>query len=393
MDESETSRGDTMLDAVVEDAILVENNRGKAERMVQGLVDSLLLTTELNQKNEKAIARLRLYSAAMSSLFMVLVSILLYLYSEGHSYKNRESILSQSTTWLALVGFVGVMVGYASNILGTFGRTDKTLMKALDDARTILKLLQLEEDPASATDINEGTDMDEAEEFSLSPGEWSEPSATDFPVRGPTYLKDNKKIASPEAQFKLLATELIESPENIQNIAAHPKNRVAKASAKGDDTFWFVFNFMIPGPPNLSFVAYWDVDLAKVNADTPFGRVAKPFFFGDSDKFRDSRLKVFPKVTDGNFAVKMAIKNTPAIMGQKLDHIYHRGSNYFEVDVDISRRPVARNLTGMCVGYARTMVLQMALILQGEADSELPEVVMGAVTASYVDIANAKEMF
>ena len=90
--------------------------------------------------------------------------------------------------------------------------------------------------------------------------------------------------------------------------------------------------------------------------------------------------------------VKMDMKNTPAIMGQKLDHIYHRGDNYFEVDVDIRRRPIGRNLTGMCVGYAKTTVLQMALILQGEDEKELPEVVMGAVSASYVDILNAKEM-
>ena len=46
----------------------------------------------------------------------------------------------------------------------------------------------------------------------------------------------------------------------------------------------------------------------------------------------------------------------------------------------------------MCVGYAKTMVLQMALILQGEDEKELPEVVMGAVSASYVDILNTKEM-
>lgn len=53
---------------------------------------------------------------------------------------------------------------------------------------------------------------------------------------------------------------------------------------------------------------------------------------------------------------------------------------------------MTRNLTGMCVGYAKTMVRQMALILQDEDEKELPEVVMGAVSASYVDIPNAKEM-
>ena len=79
-------------------------------------------------------------------------------------------------------------------------------------------------------------------------------------------------------------------------------------------------------------------------------------------------------------------------MGQKLDHFYYRGDNYFELDVDISDRPVARNLTGICVGYAKNMILEMALILQGEQETELPESVMATVAVSHADVVFAKEM-
>lgn len=389
--ENQSKPEDAILEEVIEDAILVESNRSKAEHIVEKVIESLQASSDLITKSNKTIMRLTKYARILSALVVVSAAVMLYLWSTGHGTKTCEdTLLSRSTTWLAALGCIIVLAGYLVIGKVSGGVENKALLKVLDDARTVLKLLQLEEDPSSAAD--DTIDGDDAEDFSLGPGEWSEPSAKEFPVRGSTYLRDNKKVECPTAQFKLLAAELVESPENIKHIAMHPKNRVARALARGDQTFWFVFNFMIPGPPNLSFVAYWELDKDKVNADTPFGRIAKPFFFGDDDKFRDARLKVFPRVTDGNFAVKMAIKNTPAIMGQRLDHSYYRGDNYFELDVDISGRPVARNLTGICIGYAKTMALQMALILQGEDEAELPEAVMAVVSASYVDILNAKEM-
>ena len=56
--------------------------------------------------------------------------------------------------------------------------------------------------------------------------------------------------------FKLVAVDLYEVDEGTQNIAAHPKNRVALAKERGDPAWVFVLNIMVPGPPNLSFVVY-----------------------------------------------------------------------------------------------------------------------------------------
>ena len=160
---------------------------------------------------------------------------------------------------------------------------------------------------------------------------------------------------------------------------------------------WFetdeVQDFLIPGPPFLAYTAYWEVDRRLIETDkTAFGRVARPFFFGDSDEFRNERFKFLPKVVEGNFAIKMAVKDTPVLMGKKLTQYYFRGDNYFEIDVDISSSSVARSVTGLVIGYARTLVIDMALCIEGTNEDELPEVVIGTCSAVNVDVLCAKEM-
>ena len=51
---------------------------------------------------------------------------------------------------------------------------------------------------------------------------------------------------------------------------------------------------------------------------------------------------MIPKVVDGNMVVKMVVKDTPAIIGNKLKQTYFRGDNYFELDIDIGSSNVAR---------------------------------------------------
>ncbi|CAE7693770.1 unnamed protein product [Symbiodinium microadriaticum] len=84
---------------------------------------------------------------------------------------------------------------------------------------------------------------------------------SEFMVRSITYLADKKKVKSKPAVFPLIAVDVMETSHNMRNIAALPENRVALARAAGDQSFTLIFNFMIPGPPFLSFAAYWKVDL------------------------------------------------------------------------------------------------------------------------------------
>lgn len=94
----------------------------------------------------------------------------------------------------------------------------------------------------------------------LSPSMWTEPDASTFRVRGETYNTDKVKKNSAPSLFKLIAIDLFEVSEPTPNIASHPKNRVCLAHQRGDPTWVFVVNIMVPGPPYLSFVAYMEGD-------------------------------------------------------------------------------------------------------------------------------------
>lgn len=96
------------------------------------------------------------------------------------------------------------------------------------------------------------------------------------------------------------------------------------AHARGEKFFAFVLNIMVPGPPYLCFVMTYTGDKvslrnilslrnslsllifyliycisliqALLEEDTPFARIARPFFFGTDDDFRNNRFKLIPKV-------------------------------------------------------------------------------------------------
>lgn len=122
-----------------------------------------------------------------------------------------------------------------------------------------------------------------------------------------------------------------------------------------------------------------------IEADTPFGRIARPFFYGNDDEFRNNRFKLIPMVLEGNMIVKMAVKDTPTLLGNKLKQSYFKGENYFELDVDVGSSSVAKNVVGIALGYSKSIVVSMGFCLQGNEEEELPEILMGAVTVVHVD--------
>lgn len=221
----------------------------------------------------------------------------------------------------------------------------------------------------------------------MPPSMFAEAKIDGFKVRGSSYNIDGNKIRAQEnAMFKFLCMDLIETKDPIFNISSAPYNRVKLAKDRGDDNYYFVFNLIVPGPPYLCFVSYYLVNKADINADTPFGRVASKFFSEEcSNEYRNNRFKIIPKIIEGNFLVKAAVKDTPALIGNKLYQYYHRGENYFEIDVDVSSSAVAKNLCGLAMGYCKTIVLDMGLCLQGNEENELPEVIMGGVSFVRVD--------
>jgi len=227
----------------------------------------------------------------------------------------------------------------------------------------------------------------------LSPTMWKDSDASTFKVRGASYMTDKVKANSAPCMFKFIGIDLYETDGAYQNIASHPKNRVHQALQRGDDSWVFVVNFMVPGNPYYSsFVSYFLGNKSDIEADTPFGSIARPFFNGNDNEFRNNRFKLIPKVVDGNMMIKMAVKDTPTLIGNKLKQYYHKGDNYFEVDVDIGSSSVARNACGLAIGYSKSIVVDLGFVLQGNEEHELPEVLMGCYSCYRVDMSTGTRL-
>ncbi|CBJ29444.1 conserved unknown protein [Ectocarpus siliculosus] len=165
---------------------------------------------------------------------------------------------------------------------------------------------------------------------------WTEAVGSNFMVRGASYPTNRVKVASAKQMFRLRAVDLFVLPEPATHLAAHHGNRVQIARKAGETSFVWVLQIMVPGPPHYAFVCYFTPAADTwMDQSTPFGKLAKQVFFGDSDAFRDERLKLIPKIVEGNWVVKRAAGSTPAILGTKLKQHHFKGDNYLETDLEI----------------------------------------------------------
>jgi hypothetical protein len=129
------------------------------------------------------------------------------------------------------------------------------------------------------------------------------PDASTFKVRGKTYLDDGNKQECDPALFTLCCVDLFHTGDKTINVCGREDNRVHLAAERGEDTWYFVMNLMIPVKKGkfFSYVVYWCGDRSLIDADTPFGRIARPFFTGDDDVYRNDRFKLIPKIVEGPY--------------------------------------------------------------------------------------------
>ena len=199
----------------------------------------------------------------------------------------------------------------------------------------------------------------------LSQRFWSEPCGSSFKVRGCSYLKNKKKEEASGNLFRLFAVDLIQVDRPmLSGVCAHESERVQSAlkkenSGNGVDMPPFIFcvNITVPGPPHYHLLMYYAIDnmaLIRPNShteETPFSKIASKFFFGSSDKFRDSTFKLIPRIVSGNFVVKKAVGSKPTILGQKIKQHYIQQERYFELIADVGSSSVASKIVRLAAGY------------------------------------------
>ena len=200
--------------------------------------------------------------------------------------------------------------------------------------------------------------------------------------------------------FQFLACDLVQVERPIlTGLCAHPQERVQQALMRQAQTggkelpeFIFCVNYCLPAGAAAGGFTHWVAyfgtdDVAQLmDESTPLGRVCKPFFFGDSDQFRQERFKLIPHVVQGNIIIRKAVGSKPSILGRKLKQYYIRNPRYFEICIDIASDPVAERIVKLALGGARHLVVDMMFLLEGTSAEELPERILGGARIQYLDL-------
>ncbi|CAM9269723.1 unnamed protein product [Phaeothamnion confervicola] len=111
------------------------------------------------------------------------------------------------------------------------------------------------------------------------------------------------------------------------------------------------------------------------------------------EDFRNERFKLIPRIVEGPFVVRGAVGRKPALLGRKLTQRYFRGSRYVETDVDVASSAVASNIVALCRGFAKALVVELGICLEGRAANELPERCLGVMRLRHLDCAAAESLF
>uniref|UniRef100_A0A0E0IU20 PH domain-containing protein n=1 Tax=Oryza nivara TaxID=4536 RepID=A0A0E0IU20_ORYNI len=198
------------------------------------------------------------------------------------------------------------------------------------------------------------------------PSTWAMTDPTTFLIRGESYLQDRLKIKANNTLMQMVGADWIKSDKREDDLAGRPGGLV-----------------QVPGSSTYSLALYYMMD-------TPLEKVPllERFVNGD-DAFRNSRFKLIPYISKGSWIVKQSVGKKACLVGQALEINYFRGSNYLELGVDIGSSTVARGVVSLVLGYLNNLVIEMAFLVQGNTQEELPEFLLGTCRLNYLDASKA----
>jgi hypothetical protein len=219
---------------------------------------------------------------------------------------------------------------------------------------------------------------------------WCIPATNRFVVRSASYLTNGVKCPAGASLMSLIATDwLVSEDERIDDICGRPGGAVKRVILPTctPDTHVFCVNLQVPGAKPYSIIFYFAMHGAP-GRDTVLGR----FWHGD-DAYRAPRFKLIPAITEGAWVVQRSVGTKPLIVGNALKTTYYGGgdSRYLEVDVDIGSSSVANSVTRFVMAYLRTLVIDLAFLVEAKTEAELPERLLGTIRVAHLDPDLAQE--
>lgn len=241
---------------------------------------------------------------------------------------------------------------------------------------------------------------------------WSQPGGEVFQVRGKTYLGDSVKYHSQGQIFQTRGVDLILTTEfGPANIGRNSSVLNGKLREKPT----FIINFRFPwgvlvfyheipekylpilrqkhDPSGTSMDDFITADDFLKDNNSPHDRALYNFIMGD-DTYRNSKLKLIPKVVEGNIIVRKLVKGKPVIMGKKLpiSYVYQPANvkegkaEYWEADLDIgSSSATAKKIVSVCKKYMTSLTIDLGFVIEGDLESELPERILTSTRIHHFD--------
>ncbi|KAH7662663.1 Bet v1-like protein [Dioscorea alata] len=216
-----------------------------------------------------------------------------------------------------------------------------------------------------------------------SPCTWATADPSSFLIRGQTYLQNNQKVKATSTLMKLVGADWLSSDKREDDLGGRPGSIVQEYAARGGSEFFFIVNIQVPGSTTYNLAFYYMMD-------TPLETIPllKSFVKGD-DAYRNSRFKLIPYISKGSWIVKQSVGKKACLVGQGLRINYFSGKNYLEVGIDVGSSTVARGVVSLVLGYLNNLVIELAFLIQGNTQEELPEVLLGTCLVNHLDASRA----
>lgn len=252
-------------------------------------------------------------------------------------------------------------------------------------------------------------------------GCWSRVNPSTYKLRGITYFKDKKKSNAPNfAIYEPLGVDVFLTSRKVNHIAQHLE---LPWQNFGSETInpppMLIVNAQVPSyPPSVflgendgegcSICMYYRLsDAFKKHSPSHLKEMLQKFVDDDMEKVRGivgettmscrERLKVVARLqnleelqTSATEKKLMLSYNEKPILSRP-QHLFYKGSNYFEIDLDVHRFSyIARKGLDTIRERLKLGVIDFGLIIQAQRPEELPEHVLCAVRLNKLDFGNFK---
>ncbi|KAE7996975.1 hypothetical protein FH972_001651 [Carpinus fangiana] len=215
------------------------------------------------------------------------------------------------------------------------------------------------------------------------PCSWATADPSSFLVRGENYLQDRQKIKAAGTLMQMVGADWLRSESREDDLGGRPNSIVQKYAERGGPEFFFIVSIQVPGTTAYTLALYYMMKTPL--EDNP---LLHTFVNGD-DAFRNSRFKLIPYISKGSWIVKQSVGKKACLVGQALEVHYFRGKNYLELAIDVGSSTVARGVVSLVLGYLNKLVIEMAFLIQGNTEEELPEVLLGTCRINHLDASKS----